>query len=191
MFGTLARTALAVIFFLAISSSPSLAQHVRPHPHDNSALYAAVMDKAKQGDALSQYSIALLYERGQGVQKNYALSNDWLAKAAAQNYSMAQFKLGDHYQYGKGVKVDLPQAAKWYRAAAGQNNYEAQHALGKLYQTGDGVKQNFAEAYFWLTLAGDDKQYAADRDRILPLLKSDQIALVKDRVAKWRKGNRG
>jgi hypothetical protein len=50
--------------------------------------------EAEAGNADAQYTLALLYEHGEGVPANPALENSWLEKAAAQGQPWAHLKIG-------------------------------------------------------------------------------------------------
>src|SRR5882762_11224555 len=64
--------------------------------------FAAVRDKAEAGDAEAQFTLAMIYDLGIDVPKNYAESGKWYLKAASQGLAEAQFKLGVRYfEYGK------------------------------------------------------------------------------------------
>jgi TPR repeat protein len=81
---------------------------------------------AEQGDARSQYSVGVLYERGLGVDADPAQAVSWYQRAAEQDYALAQYNLGALYQQGQGVKPDFVAALKWYRRAAEQGIDKAQ-----------------------------------------------------------------
>ena len=49
---------------------------------------------AKQGDAVAQYNLGMLYDAGQGVPQDYEQARDWFLKAAAQGDAVAQKQLG-------------------------------------------------------------------------------------------------
>jgi TPR repeat protein len=69
---------------------------------------------AQQGDAESQYVIALMYKAGEGLAKNEKEAAAWLLKASGQKHPEAQSALGDCYEKGLGVKKDKVEALKWY-----------------------------------------------------------------------------
>ena len=48
---------------------------------------------AEQGYAQAQFNLGLMYDRGQGVSKDYTESIKWLKLAAEQKFEAAQFKL--------------------------------------------------------------------------------------------------
>jgi uncharacterized protein len=97
---------------------------------------------AEQGHADSQYNVALVYEKGLGVDKDEAEAVIWYAKSAAQGNAAAQFNLGVLYENGRGTPVDFAQAREWYRRASSQRDALAIGNLGELYVRGQGVQEN-------------------------------------------------
>ena len=65
---------------------------------------------AEQGDAKSQSSIAYLYLRGLGVERDNASAAEWYGKAAAQGRPEAMYFLGTLYLMGHGVPRDYVRA---------------------------------------------------------------------------------
>ena len=61
---------------------------------------------AKQGDAIAQFIVGELYQRGLGVRQNYDQAIKWYKKSANQGDVDAQYNLGKLYQHGEGVKKD-------------------------------------------------------------------------------------
>jgi hypothetical protein len=74
---------------------------------------------AEEGDKVAQTYVGEIYERGLGVQPNYAQAAAWYRKAADQGYARAQINLGHLHERGLGVEGDPVIAANWYRKAAG------------------------------------------------------------------------
>ena len=87
---------------------------------------------AEQGNAAAQYDLAVLYERGRGVPRDYAEAASWYRKAAEQGFFPAQTNLGSMYEEGRGVAADINEAVAWYRKAAAQGDDAAQRALRRL-----------------------------------------------------------
>src|SRR5204863_9668943 len=69
---------------------------------------------AKQGDAVAQYHLGLLYANGQGVLKDDAQARQWYEKAAVQDHVEAEVNLGMLFDYGRGRPQDLQLAVGWY-----------------------------------------------------------------------------
>ncbi|MGH9380035.1 MAG: caspase family protein [Thermoanaerobaculia bacterium] len=74
---------------------------------------------AQGGDAEAQYYVGQMFERGLGVDPDFAAAADWYRRAADQEYSAAQIALGSLYESGRGVAQDAQEALRWYRRAAG------------------------------------------------------------------------
>jgi len=76
--------------------------------------------------------LGVMYDKGQGVTRDYAQAMLWYRKAAEQNYADAQYCLGLMYYIGQGVAQDYAQAELWYRRAAEQGNERAKEFAGKI-----------------------------------------------------------
>lgn len=74
---------------------------------------------AKGGDAEAQYYVGQMFERGLGVDPDFAAAAEWYRKAAERQHSAAQIALGSLYETGRGVPQDAQEALRWYRRAAG------------------------------------------------------------------------
>ena len=67
-------------------------------------------DAANNGDAEAQFEMAVRYEQGQGVTKDFARAIGWYRKAAEGGHAEAQSTLGWFYQNGQGVEQDIEKA---------------------------------------------------------------------------------
>lgn len=106
----------------------------------------SLRQKAEQGDARAQFSLAFKYEKGDGVVQNYFEAAKWYQKAADQGNAKAQCNLGLCYELGRGVEKDLASAFRWYKLAAQNGNVIAMMNLGLCYEFGRGVSQNYTKA---------------------------------------------
>ncbi len=84
--------------------------------------YNQVADLAKQGDAQSQYELALMYDLGLGIDKNLDSAFEWYQKSANQDYAKAQYNLGIFYALAKSVDKDIDKSKYWIRKA-NENGY--------------------------------------------------------------------
>ena len=84
----------------------------------------ALIEKASNGDAESQYDLGFRYLIGRGVPKDDKHAVEWFRKAAEQGDATAQFNLGAMYADGKGVPKDDVLAYMWSNLAAA-SGYEA------------------------------------------------------------------
>ena len=123
---------------------------------------------AEGGLPEAQLNLGLMYDKGQGVPRDYAEALKWYRKAAEQGNAKAlkwyrkaaeqgnaeaQFNLGLMYDERLGVPQNYAEAVKWYRRAAEQGNAEAQTNLGIMYYTGQGVPKDDVLAHMWFNLA--------------------------------------
>ena len=72
---------------------------------------------AAQGNTNAQFYLGSLYEKGDGVPRNYAEATKWYEKAAVQGDADAQFSLGLMYATGDGVPQDDVRAYLWFTLA--------------------------------------------------------------------------
>lgn len=77
---------------------------------------------AKQGDAVTQFSLGLAYVAGDDVKKGYKAAVRWWKLAAKQGLSMAQYRLALAYVQGLGVPKDDVLAYAWLNIAAGNGD---------------------------------------------------------------------
>ena len=71
-----------------------------------------------------------MFDKGHGVEQDYAQAFKWFSKAAEQGDADVQNNLGIIFDQGRGVKRDPTQALQWYRKAAEQRQQaDAQHAI--------------------------------------------------------------
>lgn len=104
--------------------------------------YKEFRASADGGHADSQFNVALMFEKGIGVEKDEKQAVEWYRKSATQGNAAAQFNLGVLYENGRGTTVDFAKANEWYRKASVQGDALAVGNLGMLYVRGDGVKEN-------------------------------------------------
>ena len=100
-------------------------------------------EAANRGHVFAQYSLGVIYEKGQGVKKDDKEAVKWYRQSADQGLAEAQYNLGTMYEKGLGVKQNFKEAAKYYRKAAGQGDVQAQYNLGIMYEKGQGVNAGF------------------------------------------------
>ncbi len=81
-----------------------------------------IISLANQGNAESQYKLALMYELGMGIEKNFSQAFAWYQKSANQDYAKAQYNLGIFYALAKGVDKNITQSKFWIRKA-NENGY--------------------------------------------------------------------
>lgn len=73
---------------------------------------------AEQREAVSQFQVALAYQRGSGVAQDAAVAVGWFEKAAEQGSGEAQLELAKAYAAGLGIEQDTAKADAWFKEAA-------------------------------------------------------------------------
>ena len=73
---------------------------------------------AEQGNAIAQYNLGVMYERGWGVVQNYKTAVKWYTLAAEQGNASGQHNLGGMYGNGDGVLQNYIYAHMWFNIAA-------------------------------------------------------------------------
>lgn len=176
---------------LLLASAQSQASAQDQGAVQNRGIDPALVAKATAGDAPSMLLVAKAYATGSGVDQDDSIAVDWYRKAADLGNIEAEIRLAECYRDGRGAPRDMAQAASWYRKAAEQGDLAAQATLGLLYSVGLGVGRDYVEAYFWFDLAAsatspNQDRYVANRQNVGTQITADEVALARQRVAKWK-----
>jgi uncharacterized protein len=135
---------------------------------DYATALALFRTAANQGNTYAQYSLGIMYVKGQGVTQDYAEGVKWIRLAAEKGLAIAQTDLAIMLRRGWGMAADNAEAATWFRRAADQDSIVAQNNLGDMYAAGDGVTQDYAEALKWYRrLAEQDSPVAPYAQNII------------------------
>jgi localization factor PodJL len=108
---------------------------------------------AEKGQAVAQYRLGTLYERGQGVTADGAKAAHWYEMAANQGNRKAMHNLAVSYASGTAGKKNMAEAARWFAKAAALGLSDSQFNLAVLYERGDGVPQSLLDAFKWYSIA--------------------------------------
>src|SRR5688572_3717473 len=95
-------------FFIILMSNMSNAEEKVNNINDintNKAFYW-YEKAAETGDVLEQYNLALLYEKGKGIEKHLEKAFYWYQNAAENGVVLTQYNLGNCYENGIGVVKD-------------------------------------------------------------------------------------
>jgi len=126
---------------------------------------AAVLKKAKQGDARAQYYQGVIDSGGRSfiiIPTKAGIT--WFRKAAKQGYIDAYVVLAKAYKEGKGVEKSKKLSNTWYQKAlnayqelAQQGDKESQFKLAEFYARGLGVEKDQKKAFAWLQKSADQR----------------------------------
>lgn len=136
--------------------APTHARTVVVHAseHTLTDAFSWYLEQAADGAAGAQYLTGLFYLTGSGTLRNAVAAEQWLRRAASQEFAAAQYQLGKLLEHRGGVAAE---ARRWHRAAASQGFAPAQNALGRIYLQGRGVPADPAAAAHWFEKAARSK----------------------------------
>jgi len=109
---------------------------IKQETKDYETIAKLLKQAADQDHAHAQYNLAVMYQKGDGVEKNLDTAFYYYEKAANANLPIAQYNLGMMYFEGKVVEKNEPKAKELWQKAADQglevavklmlsiNNYE-------------------------------------------------------------------
>jgi TPR repeat protein len=106
-------------------------------------------------DADVMYLTGSMFDRGDGVPRDYQEALRWYSLAAEAGQPDAMNSLGVMYSMGHGVSQDFPAAMKWWIKAADGGSIAALSNIATAYYAGLGVRKNYPEAARWFRLAAD------------------------------------
>lgn len=129
------------------------------------------LQKAREGNARSQYRLGMMLWRGEGFVKNRDAAVHWIRESARNGYAEAAFRFGYMLERGfKPLKKDVSEAKQWYWRADDQGHPGAIYRLARMFERGEGgYHRDYKEASagFWLAAmgAGRDPDYSKFRRR--------------------------
>jgi len=92
------------------------------------------LSHAVEGNADSQYELATMYYKGDGVERDLEQAFIWYRRAAQQGNADAQFNLANMYLLGEGTSENDSKAKDWFEKAAAQGHIAAADNLDNLQQ---------------------------------------------------------
>jgi TPR repeat protein len=143
---------------------------------------------AEHGNAIAQYTLGVMYYKGEGVHQSYPDAVFWYRHAAWQGDASAQLELGVMCYKGQGTLQNYAEALTWFRKAADQGNAHAQFNLGAMYANGQGVPQDYVSAHMWFNLSAAQGEKNADkqRDLVAKRMTEAQIAEAQKLAREWK-----
>ncbi len=115
------RTFFCVVCFF-LSASLCLAGYSAGREAYSIKNYTVALREFKADDTPnSLYMVGVMYENGEGVEKDKKEAATWYRKSAEKGFAPAQYKLGQLYERGEGVPQDKQEALKWYKRRQGRD----------------------------------------------------------------------
>lgn len=119
--------------------------------------FGLMLQSAEAGNSQAEDGVAVMYSRGEGVEKDSHSAASWYEKAALQGQPEAMKKLGDYFYEGVGVEQSDAKAFQWWLKAAQDGFSPAYTSLAECYRDGLlGVKRNYKQAVVWYQKAAND-----------------------------------
>lgn len=115
---------------------------------DYEKAYHYLLKAANNGNAKCMNKIALMYELGKYVQKDYPTALEWYQKAGDHGFYKAYGNIGHYYEY---IEINDKEAFKWYEKAAILGDSMYQYKVGLYYENGIGVEKDISKAKEWYT----------------------------------------
>lgn len=104
-----------------------------------------MLQSAEAGNSQAEYSVAVMYSRGDGVEQDDHAAASWYEKAANSDDPIGIYNLSFMYYNGYGVKRDYRESFRLL-LDANMNQYYVQQALGEHYYYGRGVEKDIWKA---------------------------------------------
>jgi TPR repeat protein len=101
---------------------------------------------ALEGNSQAQITLGLMYDYGQGVEKDPSESIKWYRMAAEQGVPLVQHDIGVKYFQGQGVEQNYAEAAKWWEMSANAGIADSQFNLGLMHYRGIGIPKDYVKA---------------------------------------------
>ena len=120
---------------------------------DYAAARADFEQRARDGDRVAQFNLAMMLMRGEAGAVDIASGLPWLQRAADAGLAQAQYNLGLMYESGVGVPRSLTSATLWWSKAAEQGHADAQVQLATQYFLGRGAAKDWMLAAKWYEAA--------------------------------------
>ncbi len=145
--------------------------------------------QANKGNKDAQFFLAKRYQKGIGVQQDYAKAIQWYTTAGKQDVAPAQLNLAFMYIRGEGVQPNAKEARFWLEKAAKLGDNRASYTLAML----DEKEKKLVDAYKWYDLAARDgmlSEQVRDRARgkigqLALNLSSQDIANARNQADSW------
>lgn len=136
---------------------------------DHTAALAQWLPLAEQGNADAQFTVSLIYSKGDsGLQDNAAAAR-WLRAAAEQGLGSAQIRLGQAYRGGYVTPQDNVLAYMWFHLANGAKKWRA------------------SDSEFFIR--GQAEYAGYKRDRTAADMSPADIAEAERRAREWRQAH--
>lgn len=150
-----------------------------------------ILEKADTyGSANAAFYLGEIFRKGEGVQKDYAISCSHYIKSAEGGNNNAYILAGSCLVMGKGVKQDFSEALNWFKKASSEmekadlteaDKKYLMNTLATMYYSGKGTLPDFSEAAKWAEKAAEMGD--ANSQAIMAFLLYTGQGVLQDRKA--------
>ncbi len=133
------KTFAALVLLLFLAPSVSIAD-------TSTSVFRFQQKMAEKGHAQAQYKLAMMYETGEGIEKDIIVAGAWYNRAAEQNYKPAKHRLTYLKVKQNGFKQHHEAWLKDLKRDAVFGDGEALFLLGQMYSQGIGVNQDLKKS---------------------------------------------
>ena len=113
------------------------------------------LNSAQNGNPEAMSTVANMYRKGEGTEKNFSNALGWYKKASENGNSEAMYHLGCFYIDGIAVSKDNSKAFKYFKKAAENGYTDAMYELACMYREGKGTEESKKKAFRWYKKAAD------------------------------------
>ena len=119
--------------------------------------------KVQGGNIQTMRQIGGLYEKGNGVPRNYQMAMLWYKRAASMGDARAMVDISALYEHGLGWPKNYRLAVPWYRLGAKAAPGRAMFHIGELFDEGRGVAKDHKAGVAWWRRAARANNAAAKK----------------------------
>lgn len=153
----LATQQFVTLLLLATFTLPSVADdgsvwyqqglnHYSANAPDHGRAFELFGQAARAGYPRAQYQYGLMYQRGEGVNRDYAKALHWYKLAAGHGLGIADHHIAQMYQHGHGVRPSYQHAIYWYSRSISHGYEAAVNPLEEIYRRNYGLTVNLAQS---------------------------------------------
>lgn len=145
-------------------------------------------EKAKSGDSIAQYSLAVCYLEGKNTQKDTVEGCNWLESSAKSGNVNAQALLADQYAKGEGVSKNYEAALSWYNKATHGGHHDSMYKMGLLMIYTKRDDKSVSTGEFLIREAANKGNINAQYELALIYLRgSENFHMDGDEACRWLK----
>ncbi len=138
-----------------------------------------------RGSAAASRALAILYQKGTGVDRSDSAAAVWYRKAAAGGDGQSTFRLGVMYATGTGITQNDVEATALIRKAAEGGVEEAWPLLAERFEQGLGTKRSDQDAANWYRRAAEAGNRAAQYNLGEMFTRGRGVEKNEQEAAKW------